>query len=100
HVLPESAFVVADWAPLEALVYVQQLEHARPDLAFTESRPAYPPQLDTLVQLGRRRPVFIADDDPPPYYDVDGRRRHFALLPAAGPLYRLVPKREAGSPGR
>src|SRR5262249_58504286 len=90
-VLPESALVGADWAPLEPLRYLQEVEHERPDLALEESRPAYPPQVDSLLEVSRHRAVFIADDEPPPYYDMAAIRRRFVLRPA-GPLFMLVPR--------
>jgi len=91
-VLPESALVVADWAPLEPLCYLQVVEHSRPDLAFVESDPANRGQLPWLVEESRRRAVFIADDEPLPYYDLAAIRRAFEIRPF-GPLFRLVPRR-------
>ena len=90
-VLPESALVVADWAPLEPLRYLQEVEHERPDLSLEESRPAYPPQVDSLLELSHHRAVFIADDEPPPYYDIAAIRRRFVIRPT-GPLFMLVPR--------
>jgi len=95
HVLPESALVVADWAPLTPLQYLQVVEHQRPDVVLLPSRPDYPPQLDSLVAIGGRRRLFLADDDPPPYYDIDGLSRHFEIRPF-GPVFMLLPR--AGAP--
>ena len=95
RVLPESALVVADWATLTPLLYLQGVEHARLDVALIESRPNYPEQLDSLVALGGHRPLFLADDDPPPYYDIEGYRRHFEIR-SLGPLLMLLPR----EPGR
>src|SRR5262245_23670915 len=89
RVLPESALVVADWAPYTPIQYLQVVEHARPDVALEPSRPDYPKQLDSLVALSAHRRLFLADDDPPPYYDIDGYRRHFEIRPL-GPVYMLL----------
>jgi hypothetical protein len=91
RVLPESAVVIADWAPLTPLQYLQVVEHARPDVDLEPSRPDYPKQLDSLVVVSRYRRLFLADDDPPPYYDIDGYRRHFEIRPL-GPVFMLLPR--------
>ncbi len=96
-VLPESALVVADWAPLQALRYLQEVEHVRADLAFEESRPFYSAQLDSIEKLCAHRAVFIADVEPPPYYDIAAIRRRFLLRPA-GPIFMLERRRIPSSP--
>jgi hypothetical protein len=92
-VLPESALVIADWAPLEPLRYLQEVEHERLDLTFVESDPRDRGQVAWMAEQARHRPVCIADDEPAPYYDLVSLRQHFDIRPL-GPVFRLVPRGE------
>lgn len=88
-VLPESALVIADWAPLEPLRYLREVEHARRDLELVESDPRDTSQISMIAEESLHRPVFIADNEPFPYYDMDGFRQRFDIR-SVGPIFQLV----------
>jgi hypothetical protein len=90
--LPESALVIADWAPLEPLRYLREVESLRRDLELVESNARDSSQMSLIAAASPHRAVFIADDEPFPYYDMDALRRRFEIRPV-GPVFQLVRRR-------
>lgn len=86
--LPAGSVLFADYAPWAVLRYLQVVERARPDVEVVhlETEPTQVP----LILTYRDKPnLFLADTYR--YYDLDGIRQHFDIVPA-GPIYRLIPK--------
>jgi Protein O-mannosyl-transferase TMEM260-like len=91
--LPEGSVLFADYGPWAVLRYLQVVEHARPDIEVVHLE-TEPTQVPLMLTYSGKPNLFLADTYR--YYDLDGIRQHFDLVPA-GPIYRLVPKAAAGS---
>jgi hypothetical protein len=89
--LAPQAAVVADWLPYQTLRYLQEVEGRRPDVLLAQINAGTGAQLAFLLEQGGRRPVYLADAAPRPYYDLAEIERCFSLRPQ-GPVYRLEPK--------
>ena len=86
-VLPPDSVLFADYSIWAVLNYLQVVEGARPDVELVKL-PGQPAQVPLILQYRDRPHLFLADLYR--YYDVEGIRRHFDILPY-GPIYRLVP---------
>ena len=88
-----DAVVVSDWLPYQTLLYVQQVEGVRPDVRLEMINAGGDAQLSFLLTQVQRRslppPLYLADDSPPPYYEIEQIARCFTTSPA-GPVYRLT----------
>ncbi|MFH1220223.1 MAG: DUF2723 domain-containing protein [Candidatus Eisenbacteria bacterium] len=84
--LPGNAAIIADHTLLQPMLYLQAIEKARPDVhaveVFVQDQVAF-----ALTQ-SRERPVYLARTEP--YYDLDGLKQHFKVVPQ-GVVFRLVP---------
>jgi hypothetical protein len=89
--LAPGAAVVADWLPYQTLRYLQQVEGRRPDVLLSNINAGTGQQMTFLREHAGKRPLYLADRAPAPYYDLEEIERCFALQ-EAGPLYRLAPK--------
>ncbi|MGI8422677.1 MAG: protein O-mannosyl-transferase family [Chloroflexota bacterium] len=91
--LEPEAVVVSDWLPYQTLRYVQQVEGVRPDVRLEMINAGGDAQLSFLLTQQQRRsvppPLYLADDSPAPYYEMEGIRRCFTVSPH-GPLFRLA----------
>jgi len=86
--LPEGSVLFADYGPWAIVRYLQVVEHARPDVELVELG-SVDAQVGLIRRHGENPNLFLADTYR--YYDLDGIRQHFDIVPA-GPIYRLVPK--------
>lgn len=95
--LPASAAVVADWLPYQTLRYLQTIEGYRPDVLLEQINAGNGAQLRFLLDQRGRRPLFLANDSPFPYYEMEEIRRCFQVDPAGdgGVVYRLTPRAES-----
>ena len=89
RVLPPDAAVLADWLPLQTLLYLQQVEGLRPDVLLVEAHVGRGEQLPWLIEQSRTRPVFIADNER--YYDMEEINQLFEVS-SFGPIYKLLRK--------
>ncbi|HET7770997.1 MAG TPA: DUF2723 domain-containing protein [Chloroflexota bacterium] len=91
--LERDAVLVSDWLPYQTLLYVQQVEGVRPDVRLEMINAGGDAQLSFLLTQAQRRslppPLYLADDSPPPYYEMEQIRRCFAVTPAP-PVFRLT----------
>jgi hypothetical protein len=92
--LPEGSVLFADYGPWAVVRYLQIVEHARPDVDLVELG-SIDAQVALILGHSERSNLFLADTYR--YYDLNGIRQHFDIVPA-GPIYRLVPKRLAAPP--
>lgn len=83
-----GAAVVADWLLYQPLRYLQQVEGVRPDVELAMINADGGAQLHYLLAQPPGRPLYLADDSPLPYYELDDISRCFQLSPE-GPIYRL-----------
>jgi hypothetical protein len=90
-VLAPGAAVLADWLPYHTLRYLQGVEGRRPDLLLVNINAGTGGQLEFLREQAGKRPLYLADRAPAPYYDLEEIGRCFSLQ-KEGPLYRLTPK--------
>jgi hypothetical protein len=96
--LEPGAAIVADWLPYQTLRYLQAVEGRRPDVLLAQINAGTGQQLPFLLQHAGRRPLYLADAAPPPYYDLAEIERCFALT-ARGPAYRLEPRTAPAASG-
>ena len=91
--LERDAVLVSDWLPYQTLLYVQQVEGVRPDVRLEMINAGNDAQLTFLLTQVQRRslppPLYLADNSPPPYYEIDQIRRCFDVTPAP-PVFRLT----------
>ena len=86
--LPPDAALLADWTPLQPLLYLQVVEGVRPDVLLVQIHPGRGQQLPWLLAQSRTRPVFLADLER--YYDLAEIETRFELLPY-GLVYQALP---------
>ena len=86
--LPPNSVIFADYSIWAVLNYLQVVEGARPDVELVKL-PSQPAQVPLILQYRDRPYLFLADLYR--YYDVEGIRQHFDILPH-GPIYRLIIK--------
>jgi|GEM_PF-796198 len=91
QMLAPGAAVVADWLLYQPLRYLQQVEGVRPDVELAMINAGGGAQLRFLLAQPAGRPLYLADDSPPPYYELDDISRCFRLAPE-GPVFRLQPR--------
>ena len=91
--LEPGAVVVSDWLPYQTLLYVQQVEGTRPDVQLEMINAGNDAQLSFLLTQVQRRsvppPLYLADNSPPPYYELEQIGRCFTVTPE-GPVFRLT----------
>ena len=91
--LERDAVVVSDWLPYQTLLYVQQVEEIRPDVRVEMINAGNDAQLRFLLDQTQRRsvspPLYLADDSPLPYYEIEQIRRCFTVTPEP-PVFRLT----------
>ena len=90
--LTPGAVVVSDWLPYQTLLYVQRVEGQRPDVQLEMINAGNGAQVSFLLDLARRAPtraLYLADDSPLPYYEIDDIRRCFTVAPQP-PIFRLT----------
>ncbi len=87
--LPPDSIIFADYSIWAVLNYLQVVEDARPDVELVKL-PGQSAQVPLILQYQDHSRLFLADLYR--YYDVEGIRQHFDILPY-GPIYRLVEKR-------
>jgi hypothetical protein len=89
---PESV-VVSDWLPYQTLLYAQKVEGKRPDVRLEMINAGNDAQLSFLLTQAQRRPaappLYLADDSPAPYYEIEQIGRCFTIT-AEGPIFRLT----------
>lgn len=78
----------ADYGPWAMLHYLQEVEHARPDVELVLLR-GKRTQVAQILSRRTRQGMFLADTYR--YYDLPGIEAHFELIPA-GPIFRLKAK--------
>lgn len=93
--LPEGSVLFADYAPWAVLFYLQIVEQARLDVEVVRLGSGVS-QVPTMSLYVDKPNLFLADTYR--YYDLDGIREHFDIVPS-GPIYRLVPRPRAAPPG-
>jgi hypothetical protein len=86
--LPEGSVLFADYGPWAVLRYLQIVEHARPDVEVVHLE-SERTQVPLILTYQGKPNLFLADRYR--YYDLDGIRQHFDIVPT-GPIYHLVPK--------
>jgi hypothetical protein len=96
--LAPDAAVVADWLPYQTLRYLQAVEGRRPDVLLANINAGSGDQLAFLRRHQDARPLYLADNAPPPYYDLADIERCYEVRPA-GVVYRLVPRAPADGHG-
>lgn len=89
--LAPGAAVVADWLPYQPLRYLQAVEGVRPDVELAMINAGGGAQLRFLLAQPPGRPLYLADDSPLPYYELEAISRCFGLT-AEGVVYRLQPR--------
>lgn len=88
-IVASGAVVLGDWLPYQTLRYLQAVEGRRPDVLLAQVNAGEGRQLGFLLaQAGR--PLYLADDASPPYYEMAAIQRCFEVRPE-GPLFRLLP---------
>lgn len=96
--LPPDAAVVADWLPYQTLRYLQVVGGIREDVLLSQLNAGGQTQLRFLLEHRNRRPLYLADNAPFPYYEIDEITRCFQVT-LEGVLYRLTPRTDAADPG-
>ena len=86
--LPGGAVVVADWLPYQPMRYVQAVEGGRPDVRLEMINAGDGRQIAFLKAQPLNTPLFIADDSPFPYYEIEDIRQCFDVN-RVGVIYRL-----------
>jgi len=86
--LPPNGVLFADYSIWAVIRYLQDVEGQRSDIELVELH-GQATQVSTILSYRDRRPLFLADTYR--YYDLDGIRRHFQIVPT-GPIYRLRPR--------
>ncbi len=86
--LPPNAAVLADWLPLQTLLYLQEVEGVRRDVTLVEIYAGRGQQVPWLLEQRRSRPVFIAATGR--YYDMAEIEQVFKVRPF-GVIYQLEP---------
>jgi hypothetical protein len=95
RVLEPEALVVADWLPYQTLRYVQQVEGKGPEVLLAQINAGSQAQTRFLLQHAGSRPLYIADNSPPPYYEIAELERCFTVA-RRGVLFRLTPRADGG----
>ncbi len=93
-VMPEKSVLLADWTLSQPIRYMQRVEKRRRDIRVKHLAAGKGRQVPYLLEKSARFTIFIAAADR--YYDMEGIRRHFDVVPA-GPIFRLVRKSEEES---
>jgi hypothetical protein len=93
-VMEPGAAIMADWLPYQTLRYFQTVEGRRPDVLLANENAGRGEQLRFLLEHQGQRPLYLADNSPPPYYDLAAISRCFTIQPQ-GVVYRLTPRPEA-----
>jgi len=91
--LPPNSVFFADYSIWAVINYLQIVEKARPDVQLVEL--ASEGQVPLILQYRSAPNLFLADTYR--YYDVEGIRQHFDIVPV-GPIYRLIPQPASPSP--
>ncbi|HEX2033141.1 MAG TPA: DUF2723 domain-containing protein, partial [Chloroflexota bacterium] len=87
---PQAA-VVADWLPYQTLRYLQAVEGQRQDVELAQINAGNGAQLRYLLEQAGRRPLYLADNSPEPYYEMEAIQRCFSVT-RQGPVFRLHPR--------
>jgi hypothetical protein len=81
------AVIITDYPLATPLLYMQQIEHLRPDVAVVVLEAAE--QVDFALDAAQRRPVYLAHTERG--YDIEGLQRYFTIEPV-GPIFFLRPR--------
>lgn len=84
--LPPDSVLFADYSIWAVVNYLQVVEGARPDVELVKL-PGRSAQVPLILQYQDHPRLFLADLYR--YYDIEGIRQHFDILPY-GPVYQLV----------
>ncbi len=82
--LPPDSVLFADYSIWAVIRYLQVVEGACPDVELVQLSGD---QVSLILQYQNRPHLFLADTYR--YYDVEGIRQHFDILPY-GPIYQLI----------
>lgn len=83
--LPPDSVLFADYSIWAVIRYLQVVEGARPDVELVQLL-SVPEQVSAILRYRDRPHLFLADLYR--YYDVEGIRQYFDILPY-GPVYQL-----------
>ncbi|MCL4535465.1 MAG: DUF2723 domain-containing protein [Bacteroidetes bacterium] len=89
--LPPGSTLLADYSLWAVVRYLQVVEKARPDVRLVRL-PDKEQQMPVVLQYRQAADLYLSDVYR--YYDVEGIQQYFEIVPA-GPVYRLVARRDA-----